>query len=232
MGAIVPQLAAATASSGGTATFKFPAPPQGLIWAGTVSVPGAPAAGIGMVQLSGTTIGKVLGSSPAGPYTAMQGQVLSVVMAGLTPATQYQAVWIVDTDSPGQVPGPVSSVTAIINEPGSTVVVSNTDITPLFTIPPPTPPYELVTSTSVTMTGSPIQLTDQALAYGLILLSCGRPGNPIVANTAPIYISDHGDVSTGSAFIGPGQGIVIPIANASGIDVLGTAPDVLSYWGA
>lgn len=224
MGSVVPQTATATADGSGAATFTFPSPPQGTTWSGTVSIPQAPAAASAIVKLGGIVVGALQGSSPVGPYTAQSSTVLSLVASGLTAGSQYQAVWVVDTDAGyGHIPGPVSSVTTIVNEPGSTVQVSNTINEPLFVSVKGLP---LKDSSLLQMTGAAQQLNNVACTVVALLAAQG--------NTGHIHVSDYGSVGTGSGQLDPGQGIVINVsANEDELAVLGTVVgDLLSVWAA
>ena len=94
---IVPQYAPAESNAMGDAVFTFPAPPQGGTWSGSLSIPTATATCAGTVQLNGAIIGAINGSGFYGPFTAEGNQTISLVVTGLTPDTQYQAVWHADT---------------------------------------------------------------------------------------------------------------------------------------
>lgn len=213
-GAIVPLVANAVSDSSGNISFTFEQTQSGVVLQGTVCIPKALITSHWTATVSGVLVGAFDGYNAWGEIQVPADQALMLTGTGLTPTTAYQAVWMAAQYPEGAAPVPPIPYGGITN-------IANT----VNVITPPVPPYQLVTSTNLPMTGVAQQLTNQKLSIGLILLA-----DPSNAN--PIYISNHGSVATGSAYIKANQGIVIPIANASGIDVLGTAGDVLSYWGA
>jgi hypothetical protein len=96
---IVPQYSTETADASGAAVFTFPAPPQGETWSGSVAIPGAPSSTVGTVMVGGSLVGSLNGSGFYGPFTALAAQILSIAVTGLTPSTQFQAVWHADTNA-------------------------------------------------------------------------------------------------------------------------------------
>lgn len=89
----------ATASSTGTATFTFQAPPQGLVWTGTLTCAGAPATAVFLANIGATSWGDWAGSSVYGPVQALASQSLVVTATGLTPGTSYELVWAGSSDA-------------------------------------------------------------------------------------------------------------------------------------
>lgn len=218
MGAIVPQWAHATSDSTGAAVFVFDTPPLGKIWAGTMAVPLAPASAIGQVLLggkNGIAVGQIVGFNFYGPYTADHSQRYAISMTGLVATTQYQAVWVVDTDSSGEIPSAVTQVTQL----------SNTSETINVVVQPPF--FGL--SDNLTLTGSAQTLPATAIALGVAFLTPST-------NTGLVYISSTASVSTASGYLTAGQGVTLPLPtnkNLNGFAVLGSvAGDIVSFWGA
>lgn len=94
------QSVSAVASSAGAATFSFQSPPQGLVWTGTLSCPGAPVNAVFLVSIGGTGWGDWAGNSVAGPVQAYANQQLIVTATGLTPGTSYDLIWLGSSDEP------------------------------------------------------------------------------------------------------------------------------------
>ena len=120
--AIVRQYAPGEANGAGEAVFVFPAPPQGTTWCGTLSIPSAPAGASGMVTLSGGLVGSMFGAGFYGPFTAYANEVLGISVVGLTPNTQYQAVWWTDTTNPPTYPSAITGVTILSGFAGTVPV--------------------------------------------------------------------------------------------------------------
>jgi hypothetical protein len=94
--AIVPQHATATADGEGDAVFTFPDVPQGELWCGTTTIPGAPDGAVGTVTASGELLGAVYGPGSYGPWICGSSRKLAIAVSGLAAGTQYQAVWHAD----------------------------------------------------------------------------------------------------------------------------------------
>lgn len=91
-------------------------------------------------------------------------------------------------------------------------------------VTPPIPPSTVNYSVIVTATGSAQTLSAGALTIGLAFLADPK-------NTGNFHIGAT-NVTTGSAYLAPGQGVVLPVQNANEVAVLGTSGDKLSVWGA
>jgi hypothetical protein len=114
MGAIVAQHATALSDSDGDAVFTFQKPPQGINWCGTLSIPKAPPAAQGVVTVSGELLGSTVGSGFFGPFGADFSGQMAISVSGLEINTQYEAVWLVDTDAGhGTYPAAITGVTII-----------------------------------------------------------------------------------------------------------------------
>lgn len=210
--------AVAVSDASGNITFPaFAQAPIGSVVQGTVSIPGAPLAAQFTAQVNQLTWGTFAGFNPWGPVQLAHGQALTITGTGLTATTAYTAIWLVGQFPESQAPSPPIPY-------GSITQIANTTTNPVI-VQFPTPPSNVVKlALQKVMNGSAQQLANSAMNIGVALLSDPN-------NAHPIYISDS-TVSTNSAYISPGQGVVLPVANANAIYALGTARDVLSYWGA
>lgn len=210
----------ATATNTGAITFPaFDQAPRGTVLQGTVSIPTAPISAQFSAVVQSLTIGTFAGFNPWGPIQVGQGRTLQITGTGLTANTLYVAVWIVGQYPEGTEPAPpipYGSVTQINNTSNNPVQVQILQL--------PAPPAAVNFSENLAMTGSAQTLTGQALTVGLAFLSD-------TANAAKIYVGPT-NVSTGSAYLAPGQGVVLPVSNSNLVAVLGTSGDHLSIWGA
>ena len=210
----------ATSDNTGAITFpKFDQAPLGTVLQGTVSIPTAPIAATFSAVVLGLTIGTFAGFNPWGPIQISQGGTLQVTGTGLTANTKYTAVWVVGQYPEGAAPAPpipYGSITQINNTTNNPVVVEVVQL--------PAPPAVMTASNIITGTGSAVQFNTVALTVGLALLA-----DP--TNTGRFYIGGS-TVSTSSAYLSPGQGVVLPVNNGNIIWTIGTSGDHLSVWGA
>lgn len=88
------QQVAATATSSGTATFTFQAPPTGFWWTGTLNCPTAPSSAIFTATIGATQWGEWGGNSVYGPIQAQSNRQLSVKVTGLTGGASYVLTWL------------------------------------------------------------------------------------------------------------------------------------------
>ena len=107
--------------------------------------------------------------------------------------------------------------------PGSfpVVIAPATNVT---IVTPPIPPSVMTASDIITGTGSAVQFNTVALTIGLAILA-----DPL--NTGKFYLGGA-NVSTNSAYLSPGQGVVLPLSNGDILWTIGTSGDHLSVWGA
>lgn len=108
------------------------------------------------------------------------------------------------------------TIVSILNQTNNPVTV---DVLQL-----PAPPSTVNYSVTITATGSAQILTAAVLTVGLAFLAD-------INNAGKFYIGAT-NVTTGSAYLSPGQGVVLPVQNANEVAVLGTSGDYLSVWGA
>lgn len=138
MGVALRQVAAATSSAGGAATFTFQSPPPGLVWTGTVFVSMAPPAASSNVTVGSTSGGQPWGTllgGAAGQVQAVPGEVIQVISTGLAATTPYLAVLNGQSDSEedatyiGPFPAPPTS-------PGSVLAKGTPVVLPSLATPP------------------------------------------------------------------------------------------------
>jgi hypothetical protein len=225
--AVVPQHATETADGSGDAIFMFPDVPQGELWCGTTSVPGAPASALGMVTTGGQLVGSVTGPGSYGPWICDYSQKLAISMTGLVPGEQYQAVWHADDKGaafstyPGPITPTVASAVSGTVDIGNFPVIQTVDgaVTANQGSPPWTVAPTLATSApggSVTMSGSPILLPANPATQGVTLSAASTNAHPVTIN--------------GGFIIGPGQMTpLLPVHNSNLFTATGTSPDVLSF---
>lgn len=208
--------AVAIADTNGKATFTFPQAPTGSVVQGTVSVPTAPLTASISAQVNGLTWGTFNGYNPWGPIQLGKGQTLSLVATGLTANTSYNAIWIVGVFTEDQAPSPPVPYGSITN-------ISSTTNNPVI-VQFPTPPSNVFNgSENLQMDGSAQQLANLPCQVGIAMLADPNNGHAI-------YVSGSG-VSGGSGYLFGGQGLVLPVANANVVWVLGiSGTDTISYW--
>jgi hypothetical protein len=226
--AIVPQHAVDTADGDGDAVFAFPQVPQGQIWCGTTQIPGAPSSAVGMVTATGELLGAVFGPGSYGPWTCGATRNLAISMSGLTPGTQYEAIWHADSEGESTSTYPAPIVPTVVAA-GGTVIVANfpaiQEVDGTVTADQGTPGADawpvsepLATSApggSVTMTGGPEVVPSHPAVRGVSLLAPSANADPLTVNGATL---DPGD-STG----------LLPVDNSDVFTATGTSGDVLSY---
>ena len=101
-----------TADSTGAVTITFPTVNVNTEFTGNVSVPLSPNTAQWIVEVTGTPVSSLGGSSSYGPIQISNTDVLSLTGTGLVAGTQYQAVLIgilVYGTSPAVVPVPTTS---------------------------------------------------------------------------------------------------------------------------
>lgn len=207
--------ASAIVGATGAAVFAFPTTPGDQVWTGslTCSAAGNYAASVGNVSWG--TFG---GSAPYGPLQARGLQTLVITATGLTPGALVTLTWLGSVGgsaTPPIAPTPLPSEMTINNTTDMPVTVQ------VLELPPP--PSVMVLSTNVVMTGSVLTGSNVPLKVGVACLADS-------SNTGELYVSNN--ATTGSGYLKAGQGVVIPIANFNGVEMLGTSGDVLSVWGA
>ena len=214
------QYATATADTDGDATFMFPDVPQGQLWVGTVTIPKAPASAAGTIDVGGSPVGPLFGPGIYGPYIASATRRLSLSVAGLTPDTQYAAVWHADDQGekystwPGTVTTTIEG-TVVIPVPVDVAGTVTADQGGAWTV---TTEPTLATSApggSVAMTGSPVAVPAHAAVRGVFLLAPSANLHPLTVNGCTL---DPGD-STG----------LLPVDNSDVFSATGTSGDLLSY---
>ena len=91
-----------------SATFKFPSPPAGFTWTGTLACPNAPVAANFSATIANVSWGTWGGNSVYGPVQAFGdgGQQLVVTATGLTAGSTYEVFWIGSSD-PSHVTAPI-----------------------------------------------------------------------------------------------------------------------------
>lgn len=236
--AIVPQHATATADADGDAVFSFPDVPQGELWCGTTSIPGAPSTAVGMVTTGGQLVGATYGPGSYGPWIADYSQKLAISVTGLTPGVQYVAVWHADDKGTAfsTYPAPITSTVA-----GEVTIPTPLEIFGTVTANQGDPPWEVdvtnfpatqpvsgtvtaepvlagaVGSGQVSMTGSAVTLPAHAAVQGVVL---SAPS----ANAHPITLGASGFVME------PGQTTpLLPVTNSNLFSAVGTSGDLLSF---
>lgn len=229
---IVPQHAVATADGDGDATFVFPDVPQGTVYCGTTQISGAPSTAVGVVTGSGEYFGDMYGPGSYGPWTCGSTQKLAISATGLTPGTQYEAVWHADSEGAktSTYPAPITPVAV---SGGGTVDVGNFPaiqtvdgtviadqggapwaVTGVVASAP-----ALASSApggQVVMTGSGVALPSHAATAGVVL-------SAPITNAHPIEID-------GGFIVEPGEMTpLLPVTNSDVFTATGTASDVLSF---
>jgi hypothetical protein len=232
---IVPQHATATADGDGDAVFAFPQVPQGELWCGTTQIPDAPSSATGMVTSSGELLGSVFGPGSYGPWTCGATRNLVISMSGLTPGTQYEAIWHADSEGASTSTYPAPIVPTVVAA-GGTVIVANfpaiQEVDGTVTAEQGSPPWEVVAEPSlagsvesgqVTMNGAAVPLPSHAAVQGVVLSSPAT-------NAAVIAIGAPG-VTAGTGYqLTPGMtSPILPVANSDELAGIGTASDVLSF---
>jgi hypothetical protein len=222
--AVSTQLATATADADGDGTFMFPDVPSGELWIGTVTIPSAPASAAGTVDLGGSPVGPLFGPGIYGPYIAGPTRRLSLSVGGLTPGTQYTAVWHADDEGQKYSTWPGTVTTTV---EGTVVIPTPVDVT--VTAPDPLPVDGTVdvgnfpgptlvsaaTGGTVSMTGGPISLPNHAATVG-VTLWCPS-GNAHI-------------VQVNGATLSPGEWTpLLPVNNSDVFTATGTSGDVLSF---
>lgn len=231
--AVTVQTAAATADGSGGAVFMFPEVPTGEVWIGTMSIPEAPATTVGRITVGGAAVGTLFGPGLYGPYIGDHTRRVGIVVTGLTPNEQFQAVW--HADDQGQKfttwPGTVSTTvegTVVIPEPVDVTIVS----------PIPLPVDGTVTANQGTAGASPWPVVPEQAASapaGTVNMTGGAvlvPGHAAVrgvtfsapkTNTDPIALN-------GGFVLEPGAMTpVLPVTNSNVFTAIGTSGDVLSF---
>jgi hypothetical protein len=224
--AIVPQHATAMADGSGDAVFVFPDVPQGELWCGTTQIRGAPATAVGIVTASGEFLGEMFGAGSWGPWTCGATRILSITTTGLTPGTQYQAVWHADSQGAefSTYPSPITPTAVsgggsviVANFPAIQTVDGTVDVGAL-------PQAHGVNSGQATMNGvSAINLAAFAAVQGVVLAGKKTNTNPIAVGGALVSTSNGMLVEPGE--ITP----LLPVANSDDLYAIGTSGDVLSY---
>jgi len=234
--AITAQYATATADSGGDAVFMFPEVPQGELWCGTTTVPGAPNTMTAMVLTGGSLVGSMTGPGSYGPWIADYSRRLSIVAEGLTPNAQFQAVWHAD-DKGGAFstyPAPITPVvagTVTVPIPLDVAIVSPSPVgvdgtvnvgnfpasqTVNGTVTAAPELAASATGGAFTMTGGTDTLPNHAATQGVTLSAPVANGHPIAIGGG--FVLDPGHVTP-----------LLPISNSDLITAVGTSPDVLSF---
>ena len=226
--AIVPQHATATANGDGDAIFTFPQVPQGELWCGTTQIPEAPSSAVGMVTSSGETLGSVFGPGSYGPWTCGATRNLVLSMSGLTPGTQYEAIWHADSEGARTSTYPAPIVPTVVAA-GGTVIVANfpaiqeVDGTVDVGNFPGPPQASAVESGQVTMTGAAVALPSHAATVGVVLSSPASNAHVIAVGAAGVTAGTGMQLSAG--MVTP----ILPVANSDELAGIGTASDVLSF---
>lgn len=218
---IVPQYSTVTSDGDGDAIFTFPVTPQGQVWCGTTNILRAPSTAIGIVTAGGSEVGSTVGNGSYGPWVTNYSQGLAISVTGLTPNTQYQAVWHVDTAA-ATFPAPITQVvttTLVVPEPlevDGTVEIGGTVETSVVLA-------ASCASGQVAMTGATQVLPSAVATIGVIIAAAKT-------NTETIEIGAF-EVELDTGFIlDPGQRTpLLPLANLDILSAIGTSDDVLSY---
>jgi hypothetical protein len=120
---------AAQVGANGSATFTFPAVPEGFTWTGTLLCPGAPVTALFSAMVGATPWGSWAGNSVAGPVQCTGNQQLVVTATGLTPNAAALLEWLGSSD-------PSTLVAAVWPDVNTSAVaeqlVSTQDITELL----------------------------------------------------------------------------------------------------
>jgi hypothetical protein len=215
---IITQHATAVADTGGQASFVFPDVPMGELWSGTTSIPLAPPSAVSTVTAGGLLVGAMYGPGSYGPWTVDHSSRLIISSAGLTPSTQYQAVWHADDKGatystyPAPITPTVSGSVAIpVPVPASqsgpwTMTVSNFPST-LAAVAP---------GGLVTMTGAAVTLPAHSATAGVVLAARST-------NAAAITIDTGLEIDAGQ------MTPLLPVANSNVLSARGTSGDVLSF---
>lgn len=227
--AIVPQLTSATADPVGDAVFMFPDVPQGELWSGTTTIPGAPAAALSIVTTGGQLVGSMQGPGSYGPWTVDHSRRLAISTSGLVPDAQYVAVWHADSKGAefSTYPAPITTaVSGTVNIPQPVEV----DVLGSVLVDQGSPPWEtqsvlapVVSAGQLVMAGAALQLPAHAASEGVVL-------SAPTANTHPIALGPAGVTMTTGLLLEPGQlSPLLPVQNSSVLYADGNAPDVLSF---
>jgi hypothetical protein len=217
--AIIPQYATATAGAGGGAVFMFPDVPQGELWCGTTNVPNAPTSFVGIVTASGQLLGQMNGAGSFGPWTCDYSQTLAITGSGLTPGTQYTAVWHADSRgaefstypapiTPTVVSGPIIGTVDVGNFPPVQTVDGSVTVLPSLA--------GAVIGGSVTMTGAPVTLPAHSATQGVVLAAPLTNIHPVSLNGGFVLDADH-------------ETPLLPVSNSDLFIATGTGPDVLTF---
>lgn len=235
--AIVTQHATATADTGGDAVFSFPPVPMGQIWSGTTSIPLAPPSAVSTVTAGGLLVGAMYGPGSYGPWTVDHSSPLAISATGLTPSTQYQAVWHVDDKGNefSTYPAPITptisgSVSIPVPVPASqsgpwTMAVNNFPATqPVSGTVSTTPSLAPgVNAGRLTMTGAALTLPSLPVTQGVVLAAAKT-------NTAAVAVGPAGvTITTGLALEAGELTPLLPVANSNFLHAVGTSGDVLTF---
>jgi len=222
--AIIPQLVTADADVDGDAVFLFPDVPQGELWSGTTTIPGAPAGAIGTVTASGMVLGAMHGPGSYGPWTCDYSQRLAISATGLAPGTQYVAVWHADSKGSeySTYPAPITPTVT-----GSVAIPEPLEI--FFNGPQPVTGTVSLTQAGGVAAGQ-VVMTGAAVALPALVATQGVVLSAPTANAHPLALGPSGVSATTGLVLGAGQMTpLLPVSNSADLFAIGTAPDVVSF---
>jgi hypothetical protein len=220
---IVAQRVTATSDSAGDAVFVFPTPPQGSIWCGTTNVLLAPSTAMGVVTAGGSVVGSTVGYGTYGPWTCNYSEALAISVSGLTPDTQYTAVWHADTEGASYSTYP-AAITQVVTTslvvpqplevegtgPGGEVIVAPALATS-------------VGSGQVAVTTTAAALPSHAASVGVIVAAAA-------SNTGTIEIGPAGVAANTGLILAPGEFTpLLPVANSDVLFAVAGSNQELSF---
>lgn len=232
-------VASGVADASGNVTLSFPAPGQGVAFAGTVAVPLSPAGAVWTAMLAGTPLGSWSGPSAWGPVAASGSEVFSLQGSGLTAGQSIQATWTGSQGSPESyarvIPGATATHgTATISGPVTATISGDVPTYPVSGYTWPTSTSPPTGMTPIDASGaSPLTLWAPSSATpveGLLLTVAA-------ATTAGTVVLSAGGTSLAYLWAptSPGTPLYLPLGGLA-LDGLtlsaGTAAGNLSAYGA